>query len=550
MRPKDSYNIWLDHLRVLYPLTGVLHIGAGSNGALERYKKWGVTTALFVEADNVRVEKISTELEGVSGWSVHHDLVAHEEGFAVFHQASNKNESGLVSPEVLTPLWQNLKVHEQHSVQATTIQALMDRERQGLRGKKVNWVWIDCLPALSILQGAGHLLEGFDVVVARTIFEEDLLPEQPELCKTALDQFMSKHGFLSSAQIEERHPAIGQVLYVRDWKDQMHVKLEQLHEERQTLTKELQEEIAEVAAQRDGLQDLAGQRQSVVEQLSQYRDELKSKLNVMQARDEQLSRSGAEQVALMEQRQQEIERLHKVLGERENTVIALTRQLAEAGKNQNTQKQGSEQQRLQLAQLTDDRDQQLQKIEAFEVQIAELTKDRDTQKRGSEQQCLQLAQLTDDRDQQLQKVEAFEVQIAELTADRDTQQQDSEQQRSTLLQLGEKHDEAILNQRDKIKNLSADISTMTERASHSEKRLLLRDGDLDNLRQKYKNLALGFEGQQTLLQEVQSKLLEASKYISQLAQGEKKKPIRNGTRTRKRPGSKPKGKQRGEGDEQ
>jgi len=54
--------------------------------------------------------------------------------------------------------------------------------------------------------------------------------------------------------------------------------------------------------------------------------------------------------------------------------------------------------------------------------------------------------------------------------------------------------------------------------------LLLRDGDLENLRDKYKELAERLEAREELLRQLQSKLLTASKVARNLQNAPKRQP--------------------------
>jgi len=288
--PVLPYQAWLDHLGVLYPVTGVLYVGSGRGHSIERYKKQRVPLVIYVEADKERLVNISAAIKNIDGWSAHGELLAGKNEPSLFHRASNPNESGLLVPETLNPLWQNLKTVESQKRQAITIKSFFETQAGEAAAKDVNWVHIDCLPALSILQGAEDILGRWDVVIARAIVDESLVQAQQGASQSDLDAFMARHGFICAAVEPERHPAIGQVLYVRNWKNELQSELAL----RKQQTQELQTQIGQVVRERDEHSGLAEQQSREIAALRLERDAQAKKSaefeELRRERDEQLKR--------------------------------------------------------------------------------------------------------------------------------------------------------------------------------------------------------------------------------------------------------------------
>ena len=254
-----SFQGWLDHLRVLYPISGVLHVGAGGGASAHRYRQWAVPRVAFVEADQSRSQQLSGRIRGHGGWTAHKELLAGKAGKLSFYYASNLNESGILAPESLASFWPNLRTVEQRDIDARTIKDFFESNECGLAASGFNWAHIDCLPALSLLQGAEEILDSWSVVIARAIFDEKAMPGQGEAWKGTLDQFMGEHGYLSIDQEEERHPALGQVLYVHNWKDQLELQLRLIEQGHEKSAEESRIQISQLIRERDGERQVAKQ---------------------------------------------------------------------------------------------------------------------------------------------------------------------------------------------------------------------------------------------------------------------------------------------------
>lgn len=228
---------WLEHLRLLLPLGVAVHVGAGTGKTLSRYEEWDIRSVILIDADEGCYDKLVVVASRHRNWSAHRALLGEREEEIDFHLVSNPNENSVLPPERLAGLWRNLKVKEQRRRTATTLDQII--EKSAPLSDDINWLLIDCLPALPILRGAPRSIDGCDVIVARVVLDS-LQFQDTGASKVEVDTFLSEHGYRCVAWEEERNPNLGQALYVRDWKTSL------LHQVRDVLHKQ-----ADLLADRD-----------------------------------------------------------------------------------------------------------------------------------------------------------------------------------------------------------------------------------------------------------------------------------------------------------
>src|ERR1700730_1174074 len=89
---------WIEGLRLLFPIDGVLRVGAGASSGLGPFGKLDICNAVFIEADESACKALIRNIGDRPNWIVHHALVAEREGETDFFVASNPRESGVVPP--------------------------------------------------------------------------------------------------------------------------------------------------------------------------------------------------------------------------------------------------------------------------------------------------------------------------------------------------------------------------------------------------------------------------------------------------------------------
>ncbi|WP_415797133.1 hypothetical protein [Comamonas aquatilis] len=200
---------WLDHLYQLSPPTGVMCVGAGNgdSGWVDRLQTWDAQNVTLVEADETQFTRLEKNPVVSQLWQLRNEVVAERSESVLYHQATLASESGLVDPESLQTVWPNIRVKYRKNRQALALAEL-------LSDSPSNWLWIDCLPALNLLRGAGDALLGVDLVMARILLNP---PEVlAELGLSSLQAFLEARGLRRLCIEESRNPGIGLVLFTRD----------------------------------------------------------------------------------------------------------------------------------------------------------------------------------------------------------------------------------------------------------------------------------------------------------------------------------------------
>src|SRR5688572_11433635 len=104
---------WMDHLRRLAPIHGVVHVGAGSGILASRFEDWGVPHLVLIDAEDAYAGQLSALTATQPHWSAHAALVSDVEQELDYYVASNPSENGVIPPDRLTGFWKNLQVKGQ-----------------------------------------------------------------------------------------------------------------------------------------------------------------------------------------------------------------------------------------------------------------------------------------------------------------------------------------------------------------------------------------------------------------------------------------------------
>jgi hypothetical protein len=311
-----SFQDWIEHIRHLMPISGIVHIGAGAGRETLQYAGWSVPSAVFIEADETYAEKLTAAMQSRPGWTSHTALISDSEGEKAFYLATNPSESGVLQPENLSRFWRNLKTRESRPIKTTTLDALL-ASSDGVK-QITNYAVIACLPALPVLQGAKNSIAEWDVIIARVILDESQLPDQGAR-KSELDSYLNALGYICIASEEENQPALGHALYIRDWKTLFHSNrsehqaqiqhLNQARDEQAKVAAEWQGQIQQLTQARDEQAKLAAEGQGQIQQLTQARDEQAKLAAEWQAQIQQLSQARNEQAKLAAEGQAQIQQL-------------------------------------------------------------------------------------------------------------------------------------------------------------------------------------------------------------------------------------------------
>jgi hypothetical protein len=205
---------WLQCLSKLAPPRGLIHVGAGGGAA--PYPFADVPRLLVVDADAQQCALLQTQLEGHGDCQVISTVVTDQIGAADFFTLSQSLESGLCPSDTLQALWPNIKALHTEALPSTSLQALLSQAPNEPTG--YNWAVIDCLPANAVIEGAGTLIAGWDVVLVRAFKSApwDASLSVQAMCLPAIQQQLASHGLEFVSFEEENHPQMVRALFVRN----------------------------------------------------------------------------------------------------------------------------------------------------------------------------------------------------------------------------------------------------------------------------------------------------------------------------------------------
>lgn len=313
---------------------------------MQALQSMSVMRAILVEADDAMFANLQRNLQAYPGWQLRKQVVGPRTETVEYHHASNTTESGLLEPESLQSVWPNLKTTHKQARQAIAL-----AELQQDIDPPANWLLVDCLPALPIIQGAAQQLAGFDVIALRVLLESskdtasrkrdshndgasEVSSHGNSTVDTSYDDLthsassnavlpaMHALGFRCLAIEISRHPAIGHSLFVRDTASLAHELKQQLTQQSQTLAqvvaaastaaKQAEERAAQVLqlTQAKAASDkLAAERQ---EQLDQLQHQLKQASEQAQTATQEAKKAQAEAAAAAAAAKQAEERAGQV----------------------------------------------------------------------------------------------------------------------------------------------------------------------------------------------------------------------------------------------
>jgi hypothetical protein len=275
--PSPAARHTLDLMRRIAPPSSVVHVGAGNGVAASRlWQDAAVEHLLLIEADAGKASELSAATK-ILGWSAICALLGERDGRdAAFHVTSNPSANGLVGVDELRAVWPNLRGIGTHTMPECRLERFLDA-RDPHAFPAPNWIFVDCLPALPILKGAGGYLDNLDVIWARVVLDTQALGIDGSSV-AQLTEFVATHGFRPVDVVEGVHPALGDAFFFRDWRGWLEPKLQALAnrngqlahrcEQGLDLAAKRQREIKELTADRDAQANLADERAAQIEELA------------------------------------------------------------------------------------------------------------------------------------------------------------------------------------------------------------------------------------------------------------------------------------------
>ena len=391
-------------LRIIFPPQAVIHIGAGiGNGEMHLWRQWQIPVALILDADETRLGWATKAAEESPAWQIRCVVLAQTDGEVDYYNASNPAEDGLIPSEKLAVLWPNLRTSKQIRCQARRLDNLLSEESLiAVRESSSVWVLIDCLSALSILQGAGNELDRWSVLWLRVQLNP-LIEDQKVGTLKDIEDFLEPYGYRCIYVAEGNHPAIGEAMFVRDWHVVMASRIKQFSDENATITLEK----LTLAERRDALE-------GEIARLAQARDEQVKYVAELQSQVDAQVQESANSIKLANDRQVQIEALIQAntLLDQEKSMLAERRATLEK----------------EVATLTLVRDEQARFAGELQSRIDVLTQERDSHATLANDRQAQIDALTQantlldqEKSMFVKRSDALEAEVAAVTRVRDEQ---------------------------------------------------------------------------------------------------------------------------------
>ena len=321
----------LQTLHMLLPAQGLLHIGAGLPSPGAWYQQWGLPTIDWIDASEQRhhlLAKHALPQAGEGHRQSHHALLGPDcAQEAQYYVLSNPQESGLIDAAALTALWPNITTSSAVVLQQSSLDAFATQKLP--HHAKINWLYIDCLPALRIVQGAHKQLQHTDVIVARTVVAP-LAATHPLNGQGATLGELSAHlqplGYRLLTTYEERNPALATAVYVRDYVHALHTTCDELkaelqhaqatnadllhkQEQQAQATKALQADLAKITQARDAEAKAKAELQAQLQQAQATQAELLQKQELLAQTHKALEADLAQKTEAAQQLQQRLQQL-------------------------------------------------------------------------------------------------------------------------------------------------------------------------------------------------------------------------------------------------
>ena len=284
-------------LQRLAPPQAIIHIGAGiGGGEMHQWRQWDVPHALIIDADGDRLAWTEPLIVDRPDWQVLNVVLAEAEGETIFYRASNPGEDGVIPPERLKPLWPNLHttVQEPHSTRRLD-NLLTETSSVAFEQATPVWTFVDCLPALPILKGAGRHIDEWSVLWLRVLLQPVTETENDAQLESVI-AFLEPLGFRCVNVTESNHPAIGYALFVRDWQ----ARIDALTRERDKQAVQTADWQAQIDALTQAYADLNGEKDALAKEksgLAARRDALEQDVATLTHGRHEQERLAAEQQA-------------------------------------------------------------------------------------------------------------------------------------------------------------------------------------------------------------------------------------------------------------
>jgi hypothetical protein len=530
---------WPRQLALIAPPVGLACVGFGGELGMASLLEAEVSRAVLIEAQPDMVRRALGLLADRPAWQVREAVLSDMNADGIFYIASNSFESSLLPPESLTGLWKNIRSRKQMSCEFRTLAA--ELEASGFASGSINWLVVDCVPALPILRGADDWLASIEVLAVRAVLGEGM-NAGGGATRSEIDACLIPAGYKCVGVRPEAHPAIGLVVYARDWREIARQKESESAEQRRQADEwrknsmELQAladdrlrsmqllEQSEAAAQRaleeaaadkdmqlrstDGLQSALALAEAAL------REAAERETQTLVAKDEAVLREAADRELLQQQRHDALLADSEAAREAANARFSLLNDELQEQRRQTmewharVEELGTVHSTLQ-AELAQMREANAEQVGALEIKLREEIRHRQYWHDTSSE----FGQLLSER---RARIDELRKELEKAVNQAAWWEKEFEQATNKVAWW-----EAEFEKQVNVKSLELESfrarNHELERISHLTTKLIaLRESDLRELRERYEAALSTQQRQHTLLVELEDKLRLASQYFHQL----------------------------------
>ncbi|SFI58238.1 hypothetical protein [Nitrosomonas sp. Nm34] len=550
-------------LQKLAPPQAIIHIGAGDGyGEMHQWRQWDVSHALLIDANEDRLEWARPLIAENPSWYAISAVLSENEGEIDYYQASNPEEDGLISPQRLSSLWPNLHTTDQSVCPSRRLDHLLAEDIGSTFAQADSiWVFVDCLPALPILRGAGIYIEQWNVLKLRVLLHPAAEIEE-DAALQSIETYLQPLGFQCVEITESNHPAIGYALFARSWKRILHSRTETLGKANAILTDEVlalvrqqealnqdvaalskayeeQEALVDIhlvqiesltqernsyasqAAERQAQIDTLGQANIALnadaEALAQEKSALTAQYKALQQEVAALSQARDEQNELVSQHLVQIEALTQECVKHASQSAERQAQIDTLGQANIALNDGAEALALEKSIL-------VAQYEALKQETTALSQARDEQNELISQYLAQIEALVQEKSALATQYEILKQEVAVLSKARDEQSALANQRKvqiEALTQQCDRHNSQATQLQTQIDTLTqTNVTLKAEKEEITQEKIVLAT-QRDTLKQEVATLSKAFDEQsilanQSLTQERDSHASQAAKLHAQI----------------------------------
>ncbi|HEB69125.1 MAG TPA: hypothetical protein ENI88_05830, partial [Desulfobulbus sp.] len=258
----SSVSSAVEMLRHLFPVQAMVHVGAGDgHAAVQEWQGWNIPHVVLIEADPEYKESLQETTGQHDGWLAVSALIGEQETETEFYEASNPWESGTIPPEKWQGIWPNLTQTASIPLQQLRLESLLKESPCDLFAQKVNWANIDCMPALPIIKGAGESVGQWDIIKARVILDPSFI-DNMDAGLDEISNYLAQYDFRCVAVMDSHHPAVGEALFVRNWKNVLQNDIAELQKEQAAQNVRVQSQLDQLSKALDKQTRRAEERQN------------------------------------------------------------------------------------------------------------------------------------------------------------------------------------------------------------------------------------------------------------------------------------------------